>query len=93
MWNPGIKINRDAYRGLDFPFERLPWPEVHAEGRMRLEDFFQYMRTWSASQEWERRHGTDPVAIVRDDLARAWGDPEIERLIHWPLHGLIGRVP
>lgn len=59
---------------------------------MRLRDLFEYMRTWSASQAWERAHGADPVDVVRDDLARAWGDPESERLVRWPLHGAIGRV-
>src|SRR5262249_49326531 len=92
-WPPAIRVNRDAYRDLDFPFERLPWPELYAEGRMRLHDLFEYMRTWSATQAWQRAHGTDPVDLVRDDLARAWGDPERERLIRWPLHGAIGRVP
>ena len=92
LWNPGIQLNRDAYRSLDFPFERLPWPEFQAEGRMRLEDLCRYMRTWSASQEWERAHGTDPVAVVRKDLVRAWGDPQREREVRWPLHGAIGRV-
>lgn len=91
-WNPGIQLNRNAYRDLEFPFERLPWPELHAEGRMRLADLMQYMRTWSSSQEWVRARGTDPVDEVRDELARAWGDPESERLVRWPLHGAIGRV-
>jgi ubiquinone/menaquinone biosynthesis C-methylase UbiE len=91
-WTPGIQLNREAYRELDFPFERLPWPELHAEARMRLDDLHQYMRTWSASQAWERSRGTDPVAEVRDDLERAWGDPEAERVVRWPLHGAIGRV-
>lgn len=92
MWHPGISVNRHAYRDLDFPFERLPWPELHAAARMRLADLFQYMRTWSASQEWERTRGTDPVDEVREALARAWGDPERARAIRWPLHGMIGRV-
>ena len=92
-WSPAIQVNRDAYRGLDFPFERLPWPELHAEGRMRLRDLFEYMHTWTATQSWVRTRGTDPVDVVRDDLARAWGDPERERAIRWPLHGAIGRVP
>jgi ubiquinone/menaquinone biosynthesis C-methylase UbiE len=92
MWGPGIQLNREGYRGLDFPFERLPWPECQAEGRMRLRDLFEYMLTWSASQAWQRARGTDPVDVVRDDLARAWGDPEQERLVRWPLHGAIGRI-
>lgn len=92
FWPPAIQLNRQAYRGLDFPFERLAWPELHAEGRMRLADLCQYMRTWSASIAWERARGTDPVDEVRDELTRAWGDPEAERVVRWPLHGAVGRV-
>ena len=92
LWGEGIRINRQAYRDLDFPFERLPWPVLHAEATMRLEDLFQYMRTWSASQAWERMRGTDPVEVVRADLTKAWGHPGQERRVQWPLHGAIGRV-
>lgn len=92
LWAPGFALNRSGYRDLDFPFERLPWPEFHAEASMRFEDLCGFMRTWSASQAWERAHGGDPLATVRDDLARAWGDAERERPVRWPLHGAIGRV-
>ena len=54
LWSPGMELNQRAYRGLELPFEPLQWPTIHAEGRMRLEDLLQYMRTWSASQEWQR---------------------------------------
>jgi SAM-dependent methyltransferase len=92
LWSPGVRLNRSGYRGLDFPFETLPWPGFQAEARMRLADLFQYLRTWSASQEWQRTRGTDPVEEVRADLARAWGDPETPRAVRWPLYGAIGRV-
>lgn len=92
QWSPEIGLNRGAYRDLDFPFERLAWPDVHAQARMTLEQLFEYMRTWSASQAWARVHGRDPVEAVRADLARAWGDPQRVRVIRWPLHGAIGRI-
>ena len=92
LWAEGMRLNQDGYRDIDFPFARLPWPEVYAEAHMKLVDVYQYMRTWSASQAWERTRGTDPVDLVRDDLARAWGEPGRERLVRWPLHGIIGRV-
>ena len=92
LWSPGMKLNRSGYRDLEFPFERLPWPAFEAQARMRLADMCQYMRTWSASQEWQRTRGTDPVDEVRDELARAWGDPEAPRAVRWPLFGAIGQV-
>ena len=92
LWSPGMELNQRAYRGLELPFEPLPWPTLHAEGRMRLEDLLQYMRTWSASQAWQRTRGTDPVETVHDDMTRAWGDPTTLRAVRWPLHGAIARV-
>ena len=92
QWSASIQLNRHAYRDLEFPFERLPWPSLEAEARMKLDDLFQYMRTWSASQAWERSRGRDPVDVVRADLTRAWGEPATERTVRWPLHGAIGRV-
>jgi SAM-dependent methyltransferase len=91
-WPPGFSSNRNGYRDLDFPFESLTWPKVEAEGRMRLEDLLAYMRTWSASQAYEREKGVNPVEIIRPEMTRAWGDPAVERAVRWPLHGAIGRV-
>ena len=92
FWAPGFALNREAYRNLDFPFERLSWPALHAEARMRLPDLLAYMRSWSASQSWARSRGTDAVEMVRGDLTQAWGPQHTERLVRWPLHGAIGRV-
>jgi len=91
-WLPSFELNRRTYRDLDFPFAKLPWLELHAEARMRLDDLLEFMRTWSASQTWSREHGSDPVELVRAELERAWGDPAREREVQWPLHGAIGRI-
>ena len=91
-WPAGMQLNREAYRSLEHPFEPLPWPGFEAEGAMRLDDLLVFMRTWSASQAWQRERGTDPVAVVHERLAAAWGDPGRERPVRWPLHGVIARV-
>jgi SAM-dependent methyltransferase len=92
FWLQSFQLNRELYRELDFAFERLPWPALYAQARMRLPDLLAYLRTWSASQRYQRERASDPVDLVQDDLARAWGDPQTERLVRWPLHGAIGRV-
>jgi len=90
-WPQGMQLNRDGYRPLELPFERLPWPGFEAEARMTLDDLRGFMRTWSASQAWERARGTDPVAVIDAELTRAWGDAA-ERRVRWPLHGAIARI-
>ena len=92
LWAPGFALNRQAYAALDLPFERLPWPALEAEAHFHLGDLVAFMQTWSASQAWARAHGSDPVARVRGELARAWGDPDRERAVRWPLHGAIARI-
>lgn len=92
-WLPQFDLNRRNYAGVEFPFAPLPWIDVEAQAHMRLADLLDYMRTWSASQSWARERGSDPVELVRADLERAWGDPGIERLARWPLHGRVGRLP
>jgi SAM-dependent methyltransferase len=92
FWPAGMQLNRDGYRDLELPFERLEWPGFEAEATMRFDDLCGFMRTWSATQAWQREHGADPVEQVRDDLLRAWGDPQTERRVRWPLHGAIGRI-
>lgn len=91
-WPAEFEANRQLYRDLDVPFERLPWPALEAQARMRFEDLLDYLRTWSASQAWARERGGDPVEVVRGELLRAWGDPDREREVRWPLHGLVARV-
>jgi len=92
LWPPAFELNRTGYRDVGLPFERLPWPALEAEATMRLSDLLQYVRTWSVSQTWQRTRGTDVVDLLRPDLERAWGDPQIERLVRWPLHGAIARL-
>lgn len=91
-WPTSFRENRELYRGLDFPFERLPWPELEARARFDLEGLLAFLGTWSASVAWSRERGADPVDLVRADLTRAWGDASVVREARWSLHGLIGRV-
>jgi len=92
-WLPQFDLNRRAYRDFEFPFEPLPWLDLEAQAHMRLDDVLDFMRTWSASQALRRERGVDPVERVRVDLERAWGDASQERIVRWPLHGVIGRMP
>jgi SAM-dependent methyltransferase len=92
LWPPAFELNRTRYRDLELPFERLPWPQLEAEASMRMADLLQYVRTWSASQTWQRTRGTDVTDLFRADLERAWGDPQTERSVRWPLHGAMARL-
>jgi SAM-dependent methyltransferase len=92
LWPPAFELNRSGYRDVVLPGERLPWPVLEAEAVMRLPDLLQFVRTWSVSQIWQRTRGTDVAHVLRPDLERAWGSPQTERAVRWPLHGAIARL-
>jgi len=91
-WWPAERAHVDAgYRTLPFPFAPLPSPGFDMTGRWGLEDLVGYLGTWSAMRRCRAQTGTDPLAGVRDELARAWGDPRAQREVTWPLVLRAGR--
>jgi SAM-dependent methyltransferase len=81
-----------GYRSLAFPFEEADPPSITLVEHWSLEEVAGYLRTWSAARRYREAEGHDPVAVVADALADAWGDPETVRALHWPLPMRIGRT-
>ncbi|HEU0053369.1 MAG TPA: class I SAM-dependent methyltransferase [Longimicrobium sp.] len=79
----------EDYRPVVLPFETVAAPLFAMEAWWTLDDAAGYLRTWSATRGYLEAHGADPVELVMNDLARAWGDGE--RLVSWPLILKVGR--
>ncbi len=92
-WPPERRYVDDGYRTLPFPFEELETPGFELEKTWDLNELLGYLRTWSASQRYRVQHGTDPVALVEQELHTIWGAAEEKRIIRWPLHLRVGRPP
>ena len=90
-WPPERRLVEGAYRGLPFPFDELEPPAFPMTLHWDLDQLLGYLATWSSVQKYQRRTGRNPLALVRDDLERAWGDPGHERDVVWPLHPRLGR--
>lgn len=91
-WPPERKHVENGYRLLDFPFEEVVAPPLAIDVSWRRDDLVGYIDTWSAVRAAEKVLGPEPVAAFRDDLARAWGDPEQTRRVRWPLSLRVGHV-
>ncbi|ODU40913.1 class I SAM-dependent methyltransferase [uncultured Aquimonas sp.] len=90
-WPPERKHVENGYAELPFPFAPIEAPRFNIELELRLADYLDYLRSWSASQAWLRKHGEDPVLQIADDMAAAWGDPEQALRVRWPIHLKVGR--
>jgi SAM-dependent methyltransferase len=91
-WPPERAHVEDGYARIPMPFAPIAGPSFVIEARWDMEEFIAYVETWSAVQYYRKDKGGDPVALVREEMACAWGDPREPRLITWPLALRAGRM-
>jgi SAM-dependent methyltransferase len=91
FWSPSVRLTRDHYRGIPFPFRELEFPSFTAEAFWNLSDLTGYLTSWSATQEFIRLNGYSPVDELKRELDAVWGDPSSRRRIQWPLYLRVGR--
>ena len=82
-----------GYRDLPFPFEEQPAPLLTMQTDWTLEQLLGYLRTWSATQRYQKAHGFDPVTKIEADLTALWGSDREARPVSWPLTLRWGRKP
>jgi SAM-dependent methyltransferase len=92
-WPAERKLLENGYAGIPFPLRQIAAPRFHMEKEWSLEDLLGYLGTWSAVQRFLAQHGEDPRAQIRERLAEAWGAAAETKLIKWPLHLKVGRLP
>lgn len=91
-WPPERAVIMQGYRTLPFPFPEISAPEYPMTARWSLGDLLGYLGTWSSTRAYRKQHGTDPIELARDALTAAWGRPDLEREVRWPLYVRVGRI-
>jgi SAM-dependent methyltransferase len=94
-WPPERAHVEDGYRNLPMPFDavdEIAAPAFEMIAPWTFAQFVAYLRSWSATQRYLKTNGVDPVGLVEDDLARAWGDAASRRDVRWDFHLRCGRV-
>lgn len=75
-----------------FPFERIKTPDFKIENNWSLKEFLNYLYTWSATQNYIRNTGVNPLEELHDKLEKLWGGEDNHRKISWKLHIKAGRI-
>ncbi|WP_041974160.1 class I SAM-dependent methyltransferase [Geobacter sp. OR-1] len=91
-WPPERRYVDEHYTTIPFPFAEIEAPLFAMESSWNLEQLTGYLKTWSAVKEYERHNGHDQLALIAEELVKAWGDPYRPRIISWPLSLRVGRV-
>lgn len=91
-WPPERALVDNGYRDLPFPFPAVPAPTFSMRADWTLGQFLAYLSSWSGTQRYLKRTGSDPVAQAAPELARAWGGADRVRPVRWPFVTRVGRV-
>ena len=91
-WPAERRHVESGYRDLPFPWSPVAAPVFDLRVRWNLAAYRGYLRSWSATQRYIDRHGSDPRTLVDAELAAAWGDPAVEREVVFPLALRVGRA-
>jgi ubiquinone/menaquinone biosynthesis C-methylase UbiE len=90
-WDKERRYVDARYQTIPFPFEEIANPGFQIQQKMTLEHLLGYLRTWSGVKHYIQKEKVDPVSLVADKLAAAWG-PEEQRDAVFPIHMRAGRV-
>jgi len=91
-WPPERAHVENAYRKLAFPFAHITAPAFAMQALWNLEQLAGYLRSWSATAQYIKIHGTDPVEELQQEMLEYWGDAEAGYAITWPLTLRVGSV-
>lgn len=91
-WPNENKKAWDFDNKIHIPFENIETPDFEIHLNWNLNDFLKYLFTWSATQNYIRETGKNPIEIVYDDFLSAWKDEYLKRDIKMKLKLKVGRV-
>ncbi|HEX7342819.1 MAG TPA: class I SAM-dependent methyltransferase [bacterium] len=91
-WPERIQYLHERYRTLPFPFAEIAPPEFIAGADWDLQRLSGFLDSWSASRKYLQVNHRHPLREVAGALMSAWGEPELNRRIRWPLHLRIGKA-
>jgi len=69
-WPPERRITEERYQTIEFPFTEFAAPNFVIEQAVTLDNVAGYVRTWSATRAFVKRHGQDPVERLVTELER-----------------------
>ena len=92
FWPQERKLVDDKYQSVLLPFQELHAPHFKMEAKWSLQHLVGYLGTWSSVQRYLDEYDADPVETIAEDLGLAWGRPEDEKRVRWPIHVRVGRI-
>ena len=91
-WPEERSLVMDGYKEIPFPFTQMTNPEFLMTVEWDLPQLLGYLGTWSATRRYIVDNSLDPLTLISNSLANAWGVESRTRSVRWPLTLLCARV-
>jgi ubiquinone/menaquinone biosynthesis C-methylase UbiE len=89
-WNKERRFVDEQYKTVRFDFDPLPVQPFSTKLRWSKEQFIGYINTWSATQNYMKKHRSSPVLLIQKELDQLWDEPLKE--MTFPICIRLGRV-
>ncbi len=89
-WAPNNKLAEEGYRSLELPFEPIKVPDIKLENRWNLDQFLNYIHTWSGTRRCMDDIGHEFFEEARREFESVWGFPQQEKVVINPLTIIAG---
>ncbi|MEP1444958.1 MAG: class I SAM-dependent methyltransferase [Paraglaciecola sp.] len=90
-WPVNNQLVWNHYQDVDFPFVKLKTPELTLQNHWDLQQFMDYMHTWSATRRCIEAKGMDFFEQAKIQIGNQWGPPKKKRLVISPLTVIAGK--
>ena len=91
-WPDELRYLEEKYRTLPFPFDEFEPPPFSMRASWMLEEFVGFIFSWSGTKKLIEDQGERALKPMLTALKSAWGEPEQNHEVEWPLHMRIGRI-
>ncbi|MEP7146427.1 MAG: class I SAM-dependent methyltransferase [bacterium] len=79
-WDSGIK-KVWSFEEIDFPFIEIPSPFFEIKREWSLEEFLNYIFTWSSTQKYIDTNNSNPVDLLREEIKEVWNKNDKKEII------------
>lgn len=91
-WAENNRLVWNGYRDVKLPFKRLETPQIDLINHWNMEQFFNYLHTWSATRRCMDNIGTEFFEVAKTEMRKYWGDPREIKVVRNPLTLIAGKV-
>lgn len=91
-FSEGARLVDNRYADIILPGNHLESKNFFVSVKWKIADMFNFIESWSGTQEYRKRKGENPVSLIEMDLRKLWGNPDQIHTLRWPLFIKIARV-